>query len=143
MRFLFKRGILGHAGSNKFLFDHVGLVEAHHPDPASDLEAAAIEAGANDFEALTHHQNDDIPDGHAGARFITERTAVHAVSVWLTQHGWAVVTSELGYVAKTFRSSTTPRGPTWGSFCRRSRTTTTCSGSGRPSNDRIIASGNG
>ncbi len=101
MRFLFKRGILGSAGSNKFLFDHVGLVEAHHPDPASDLESAAIEAGANDVEALTHHQNDDIPDGHAGARFITERTAVHAVSTWLSQHGWAVVTSELGYVAKT------------------------------------------
>jgi YebC/PmpR family DNA-binding regulatory protein len=102
MRFLFKAGVLGHAGSNKFLFDHVGIVEAHHPDPASDLEAAAIEAGANDFEALTHHQNDDIPDGHAGARFITDRTAVHAVSVWLAQHGWSVVTSELGYRAKSF-----------------------------------------
>jgi YebC/PmpR family DNA-binding regulatory protein len=102
MRFLFKRGVLGNAGSNKFLFDHVGIVEAHHPDPASDLEAAAIEAGANDFEALTHLQNDDIPDGHAGARFITERSAVHSVTVWLTQHGWSVVTSELGYLAKAF-----------------------------------------
>jgi YebC/PmpR family DNA-binding regulatory protein len=102
MRFLFKAGILGSAGSNKFLFDHVGLVEAHHPDPSSDLEAAAIEAGANDFEALTHQQNDDIPEGHAGARFVTDRTAVHAVSVWLAKHGWQVVTSELGYVAKTF-----------------------------------------
>jgi YebC/PmpR family DNA-binding regulatory protein len=102
MRVLFKHGVLGHAGSNKFLFDHVGLVEAHHPDAATDLEAAAIEAGANDFEALTHEQNDDIPEGRAGARFVTERTAVHAVSVWLTQHGWTVVTSELGYVAKSF-----------------------------------------
>jgi YebC/PmpR family DNA-binding regulatory protein len=97
MRFLFKTGVLGHAGSNKFLFEHVGIVEAHHPDPASD-----IEAGANDFEPLTHHQNDDIPDGHAGVRFFTDRTAVHAVSVWLAQHGWAIVTSELGYRAKTF-----------------------------------------
>jgi YebC/PmpR family DNA-binding regulatory protein len=102
MRFLFKTGVLGHAGSNKFLFEHVGIVEAHHPDPASDIEAAAIEAGANDFEPLTHHQNDDIPDGHAGVRFFTDRTAVHAVSVWLAQHGWAIVTSELGYRAKTF-----------------------------------------
>jgi transcriptional/translational regulatory protein YebC/TACO1 len=101
MRFLFKRGVLGSAGSNKFLFDHVGLVEAHHPDPASDLESAAIEAGANDVEALTHLQNDDIPEGHAGARFVTDRTAVHAVSTWLSRHGWSVVTSELGYVAKT------------------------------------------
>ena len=102
MRFLFKAGVLGHAGSNKFLFDHVGIVEAHHPDTGVDIEAAAIEAGANDFEAISHLQNDDIPDGHAGARFLTERSAVHSVSVWLTQHGWSVVTSELGYLAKSF-----------------------------------------
>ncbi len=102
MRTLFKRGLLGGAGSNKFLFDHVGLVEAHHPDAATDLEAAAIEAGANDFEPLSSAQNDDIPEGHAGARFVTDRTAVHAVSTWLKTHGWSVVTSELGYLAKTF-----------------------------------------
>jgi YebC/PmpR family DNA-binding regulatory protein len=102
MRFLFKAGVLGHAGSNKFLFDHVGIVEAHHAELAVDIEAAAIEAGANDFEAISHMQNDDIPEGHAGARFITERSAVHSVSVWLTQHGWSVVTSELGYIAKAF-----------------------------------------
>ena len=102
IRFMFRKAVLGAAGSNKFLFDHVGLVEAYHADAGSDLEAAAIEAGANDFEALTHQQNDDIPEGAHGARFITERTAVHAVSVWLKQHGWHVVTSEIGYVAKTF-----------------------------------------
>jgi YebC/PmpR family DNA-binding regulatory protein len=102
MRFLFKRGVLGNAGSNKFLFDHVGIVEAHHPDAAADLEAAAIEAGANDFEVLTHNQNDDIPEGHAGARFTTDRTAVHAVSTWLAKNGWSVITSELGYIAKVF-----------------------------------------
>src|SRR4051794_15987677 len=43
MRVLFKKGHLGGAGSNKFLFEHVGLVEAHHPSPSADLEAAAIE----------------------------------------------------------------------------------------------------
>ncbi len=102
MRVLFKKGVLGNAGSNKFLFEHVGLVEAHHPAAGSDLEAAAIEAGANDFEKLTHLQNDDIPEDHAGARFITERTAVHAVSTWLKEHGWSVITSEIGYVAKMF-----------------------------------------
>jgi YebC/PmpR family DNA-binding regulatory protein len=102
IRFLFKNGVLGTAGSNKFLFDHVGLVEAHHPDAGADLEAVAIEAGANDFEALSHTQNDDIPEGVTGARFITERTAVHAVSRWLKQHGWQLVTSEIGYVGKQF-----------------------------------------
>jgi YebC/PmpR family DNA-binding regulatory protein len=102
MRVLFKKGVLGGAGSNKFLFEHVGIVEAHHPDPASDLEAAGIEAGANEFEPLTHAQNDDIPEGVAGARFLTDRTAVHSASVWLKQNGWTVVTAEIGYVAKSF-----------------------------------------
>lgn len=102
IRVLFKEGVLGAAGSNKFLFDVVGLVEAHHPDAGADCEAAAIEAGANDFEILTHAQNDDIPEGAQGARFITDRSAVHAVSTWLKEHGWSVVTSEIGYVAKMF-----------------------------------------
>lgn len=102
VRVLFKRGQLGTAGSNKFLFDHVGLVEAHHPDATVDLEAAAIEAGANDFLPLSHAENDDIPEGAAGARFLTERTATAAASAWLASNGWSVVTSELGYVAKQF-----------------------------------------
>lgn len=102
IRVLFKKGQLGNPGSNKFLFEHVGLVEAHHPDTASDLEAAAIEAGANEVEPLTHEQNDDIPAGVAGARFSTGRTELHAVSQWLSQNGWTVVTSELGYVPKQF-----------------------------------------
>ncbi|HZL78612.1 MAG TPA: YebC/PmpR family DNA-binding transcriptional regulator [Candidatus Limnocylindrales bacterium] len=102
VRVLFKKGQLGTAGSNKFLFDHVGLVEAHHPDAATDREAAAIEAGANEVETLTHEQNDDIPAGTAGARFICERAAVHAVAQWLSANGWTVVTSEIGYVPKQF-----------------------------------------
>ncbi|MBI5381052.1 MAG: YebC/PmpR family DNA-binding transcriptional regulator [Opitutae bacterium] len=102
IRVLFKRGVLGNAGSNKFLFDHVGIVEAHQPKADVDLEAAAIEAGANDFEPLTHLQNDDIPEGSTGARFLTDRTAVHAASTWLKNNGWSVITSEIGYVAKTF-----------------------------------------
>ncbi len=102
IRVLFKRGQLGTPGSNKFLFDHVGLVEAHHQAPAPDLEEAAIEASANEVEPLTHAQNDDVPADAIGARFITERTATAAVTQWLTAHGWTVVTSELGYTAKQF-----------------------------------------
>ena len=102
IRVLFKKGQLGQSGSNKFLFDHVGLVEAHHPDTNIDREAAAIEAGANEVETLTNAQNDDIPEGAAGAKFICDRTAVAAVSKWLSQNGWTVVTSELGYVPKQF-----------------------------------------
>lgn len=102
IRLLFRRGQLGGAGSNKFLFDHVGLVEAHHADKSTDVEAAAIEAGANDFVPLSHAQNDDIPEDHLGVRFVTDRTSVHAVTVWLTSHGWSVVTSEIGYIAKSY-----------------------------------------
>ena len=102
IRLLFRKGVLGQAHSNKFLFDHVGIVEAHHADATIDLEAAAIEAGANDFGPLTHAQNDDIPTDRTGARFITDLKAVHAVSSWLKQNGWSVITSEIGYLAKSF-----------------------------------------
>jgi YebC/PmpR family DNA-binding regulatory protein len=102
MRKMFKEGVLGVSGANKFLFDHVGLVEAHHPDAKADREGAAIEAGANEVETLTADQNDDIPEGACGARFICERTAVHTVAEWLKQNGWTVVTSEIGYVPKQF-----------------------------------------
>ncbi len=102
IRLLFKKGQLGAAGGNKFLFDHAGLVEAHHPDANMDREGAAIEAGANEVETLTHEQNDDVPEEATGARFLCDRAAVHAVSKWLTANGWTVVTSELGYVPKSF-----------------------------------------
>jgi YebC/PmpR family DNA-binding regulatory protein len=102
IRVLFKKGQLATAGSNKFLFDHVGLVEAFHPDANTDRETAAIEAGANEVETLTQAENDDIPEGAAGAKFICERTAVPGVSKWLAANGWTVVTSEMGYIPKQF-----------------------------------------
>ncbi len=102
IRMLFRKGQLGNTGSNKFLFDHAGIVEAWHPDAKCDAEAAAIEAGANEVEPLSRQQNDDIPEAAAGARFLTDRAAVHSVSKWLSQNGWTVVTSELGYVPKNY-----------------------------------------
>jgi len=102
IRVIFRKGVLGAGGSNKFLFDHVGIVEAHTAQAGVDIEAAAIEASADNFEPLTHEQNDDIPEGSTGARFLTERTGVHAASTWLSKNGWTVVTSEIGYIAKMF-----------------------------------------
>jgi YebC/PmpR family DNA-binding regulatory protein len=102
IRVLFRQGQLGGAGSNRFLFDQVGLVEAHHPDTGADREAAAIESGANEVEPISSEQNDDLPEGALGARFITDRTSVHDVSKWLSQHGWTVVTSELGFLPKNY-----------------------------------------
>jgi len=116
IRVLFKKGQLATTGSNKFLFDHVGLVEAHHPDANIDRETAAIEAGANEVEILTHDQNDDIPAEAAGAKFICERTAVHEVAKWLSANGWSVVTSEIGYVPKQFPELTEAQQADVGEF---------------------------
>ncbi|HEY9154653.1 MAG TPA: YebC/PmpR family DNA-binding transcriptional regulator [Opitutaceae bacterium] len=102
IRVLFRSGQLGGAGSNKFLFDHVGLVEAHTAAKDVDLEGVAIEAGANEVEPLSHAQNDDIPEDHVGLRLVTDRAAVGSVTHWLRDHGWSVITSELGYVAKSY-----------------------------------------
>jgi YebC/PmpR family DNA-binding regulatory protein len=116
IRLIFRKGQLGNTGSNKFLFDHSGIVEAHHPDPKADLEAAGIEAGANEVEPLAHEQNDDVPEGAAGARFLADRTAIHSVSKWLTQNGWKVITSELGYIAKNYPELTEQQRAEVGEF---------------------------
>src|SRR5215470_609793 len=87
IRVLFKGGQLGTPGSNKFLFDHVGLVEAHHSDESTDAESAAIEAGAQDLVPLTNSDDPEIPERAIGARFITAPTDLHSVSQWLGQNG--------------------------------------------------------
>jgi YebC/PmpR family DNA-binding regulatory protein len=115
IRVLFRDGQLGAPGSNKFLFDHVGLVEAWKEN-AGDLEEAAIEAGANEVEPLSHDQNDDIPADKTGARFITDRTATAAVTTWLKSNGWNVVTSEIGYAAKNFPTLTDEQRAEAGEF---------------------------
>jgi len=65
---------------------------------------------------LTHAENDDIPEGAAGARFLTERTSTASASKWLSQNGWTVVTSELGYVAKQFPTLTDEQRAEAGEF---------------------------
>ncbi|MFT3786844.1 MAG: YebC/PmpR family DNA-binding transcriptional regulator [Tepidisphaeraceae bacterium] len=102
IRVLFRKGQLASSGANKFVFESVGLVEAHHPDAKIDREAAAIEAGANDVQPLTHEQNDDIPKDATGAKFICERGDVATVSKSLAAAGWTVITSEIGYIPKVF-----------------------------------------
>ena len=104
VRVLFRNGQLATAGANKFVFDNVGLVEAHRPAGAGDvdLEEAAIEAGAADVQPLTHERNDDVPAGAVGARFTCDRADVATVSKWLSANGWTVVTSEVGFVPKVF-----------------------------------------
>jgi YebC/PmpR family DNA-binding regulatory protein len=116
IRALFRKGQLGTSGSNKFLFDPAGIVEAYHPDSHADLEAAGIEAGVNEVEPLTHEQNDDIPEAVAGARFLVDRSALHAASRWLSQNGWTVITSELGYIPKSYPELTEAQRAETGEF---------------------------
>jgi YebC/PmpR family DNA-binding regulatory protein len=97
IRVLFKDGHLGAMGSVAWMFDHVGLVEAHHATAGQDLEAVAIEAGAQNVEPLA---GDDVPAGHAGGRFYCDRADVNAVSQYLKQAGWTILTAEMSYVAK-------------------------------------------
>ena len=132
IRVLFKKGQLATAGSNKFLFDHVGLVEAHHPDANIDREAAAIEAGANEVETLSHAQNDDIPEGAAGAKFICDRTAVHAVSKWLSHERLDGGDQRNRLCAETISRNSAKRSRTTSaSFCTSWTNTTMCIASGR------------
>jgi YebC/PmpR family DNA-binding regulatory protein len=102
IRVLFRKGRLDSSGSNKFVFESVGLVEAYHPDVGIDLETAAIEAGANEVEPLAHEQEDGIPRDAAGAKFICERSDVGTVTKWLSANGWTVITSEIGFIPKMF-----------------------------------------
>jgi YebC/PmpR family DNA-binding regulatory protein len=116
IRHMFRKGQLGTAGSNKFLFDHTGIVEGYSIEAKADIEAAGIEAGANEVEPLTREQNDDIPEGATGARFLADRAALHTVSKWLTQNGWKVITSEIGYIPKNFPELTDQQRAEVGEF---------------------------
>jgi YebC/PmpR family DNA-binding regulatory protein len=92
IRSLFKKGELG--SKVGFFFEHVGIVEATH-EAGVDPEEAAIEAGAQDFEPL-----ENTEEGLVGARFLTERTDLDAVTQALREAGWSVTASEIGYVPK-------------------------------------------
>lgn len=93
MRMLFKDARFG--AKVMFFFDHVGIVEATHADEGLDRETAALEAGADDVEAL-----EDAPSEGTGARFYSAPTALDAVTNALRQAGWVVSQSEMGYRPK-------------------------------------------
>lgn len=96
IRRLFKDGHLGAIGSVAWMFDRMGVVEAHHADKTQDPEGAAIEAGAENVETVTA----GVPEGHVGARFYTAPANLDGVAKFLTSAGWTITTSELSYIAK-------------------------------------------
>jgi len=97
IRNLFKAGSLGQPGSVAFFFNHLGVVEATHTDANRDAEGDAIEAGAQEVEAL---EADETPAGTKGARFLTEIKDLDHVSKALKAAGWNVTAAEMRYVAK-------------------------------------------
>jgi YebC/PmpR family DNA-binding regulatory protein len=99
IRNIFKAGSLGQPGSVAFFFNHIGVVEATHPDPKRDAEGDAIEAGAQEIEPL---EPEEIPAGQAGARFLTGTKDLDAVSKALKAAGWNVIAAEIRYLAKSF-----------------------------------------
>ncbi len=99
LRSLFKAGTFGQPGSMSFFFNHLGVVEATHKDPARDAEGDAIEAGAQEIELL---EADETPEGQKGARFLTEIKDLDHVSKALKAAGWNIVASEIRYIAKNF-----------------------------------------
>jgi YebC/PmpR family DNA-binding regulatory protein len=90
IRGLFRKGQLGTSGSVSWDFDHIGMIEASPASKDSDIEMAAIEAGAQDFEA-----EDD-----GSALFITDTTDLDMVSKALPDHGFTVISAKLGYRPK-------------------------------------------
>src|SRR5579884_805274 len=99
IRYLFKDGQFGGPGSVSFMFDRWGIVEANHADKSQDIEAAAIEAGAQEVQPLT---GEDVPDGHIGARFLCLPVDLDAVAKFLAAAKWSVTTSEISYLAKNY-----------------------------------------
>ena len=89
IRVLFRKGQLGSSGSVSWDFDHVGMIEAV-PTGDADPEMAAIEAGAQDFEAADE----------GATLFITEPTDLDAVCKALPEHGFTVQAAQLGYRPK-------------------------------------------
>ena len=99
IRYLFRAGSLGQPGSVAFFFNHLGVVEGTHIDTNRDAEGDAIEAGAQEIEAL---EAEETPAGQKGARFLTEPKDLDHVSKALKTAGWTIISAEIRYLAKSF-----------------------------------------
>ncbi len=99
VRQLFRKGQIGAIGAVGWMFDRFGVIEASHSTAGLDIEEAAIEANAQNVEAL---EAEEVEAGKTGARFITEPTDLDACNKALTERGWVVSKSELNFIAKSF-----------------------------------------
>jgi YebC/PmpR family DNA-binding regulatory protein len=90
IRGLFRKGQLGTSGSVSWDFDHLGIIEATTTNKDADVETAAIEAGAQDFEL----------DDDGTATFYTDPTDLDLVQKALPDQGFTVVSAKIGYKPK-------------------------------------------
>ncbi len=90
MNVLFRKGQLGAEGSVSWDFNYQGLIEASPNTASADAELAAIEAGAQDFEAAEE----------GATLFITDVTDLDAVCKALPLHGFTVLSAQLGFRPK-------------------------------------------
>ena len=91
MRVLFRKGQLGASGSVAWDFDRVGMIEAEATVAGADPELAAIEAGAQDFEAADE----------GVTMFLTDPADLDLVSRALQAQGFSVLSAKLGYKPKS------------------------------------------
>ena len=88
---------MGTPGSVGWQFDRWGIIECTHATKGQDLETVAIEAGAENVEAIDTQSEDS-----QSARFFTQITQLDSVTKALEKAGWKVSQAELGYAAKNF-----------------------------------------
>ena len=89
IRGLFRKGQLATSGAVSWDFKHLGQIEAEPETADADMELAAIEAGAQDFEA--GEDNEVV--------FLTEATDLDAVAKALPEFGYKVLSAKLVYRA--------------------------------------------
>jgi YebC/PmpR family DNA-binding regulatory protein len=90
MNVLFRKGQLGAEGSVSWDFHYQGMIEASPNSASADAELAAIEAGAQDFEAADE----------GSTLFVTDVTDLDAVCKALPLHGFTVLSAQLGFRPK-------------------------------------------
>jgi YebC/PmpR family DNA-binding regulatory protein len=90
IRILFRKGQLGASGSVSWDFNYQGMIEATPNSTGADVELAAIEAGAQDFE----------PAENGATLFLTDATDLDAVCRALPAYGFTVQSALLGYRPK-------------------------------------------
>ncbi len=92
----FAKGNWVHPALVSWDFNHVGIIEAEPTNKDADAEMAAIEAGAQDFEA-----GDADEDGKVTTSiFYTDASDLDLVSRALPNHGFTVLSAKLGYKPK-------------------------------------------